>query len=70
MLLDFQMPKLNGVQVVGAIRKYLRETNCRLKDQHIQLLEPKIVFVTAFLSINFKNHLQSLDINHAFEKPL
>lgn len=70
LLLDFQMPRLNGVQVVSAVRKFLKDRNCILKDKGIELIEPKIVFVTAFLSLAFKKHIADLGIDFAYEKPL
>ena len=70
LMLDFQMPKLTGVQVVGAVRKYLKERNMSLKEIGIELQEPKIVFVTAFLSVGFRKHIAELGILNAYEKPL
>lgn len=64
------MPRLNGVQVVAAVRKFLRDRNCILKDVGIELQEPQIVFVTAFLSLAFRKHIADLGITNAYEKPL
>jgi hypothetical protein len=36
----------------------------------MKLIEPKIVFVTAFMSLNFRKHLAQLEIYHTYEKPL
>jgi len=46
MILDFQMPKMNGIEVVVAIKDL-----CRNKKQK----EPKFVFMTAYATTVMKN---------------
>ena len=64
------MPRKNGLQVVEAIRNYIKGRNASLIEKSIALVEPKIVFITAFLSLNFMQHLQALNITEAYEKPI
>lgn len=45
MLLDFQMPRKNGIQVVSDIRKYIQNKN--IISEH-ELQEPEFVFMTAY----------------------
>jgi CheY-like chemotaxis protein len=72
MLLDFQMPRLNGIQVVEAVRKYVQQRNADacLLALKIQIVEPRFVFLTAFLTKAFRLHIAKLEITEAFEKPL
>jgi hypothetical protein len=64
------MPRKNGIQVVEALRNYIKGRNSSLSNDKIELVEPRIVFVTAFLSLNFMQHLQALNIMEAYEKPI
>ena len=56
--------------MVGCIRSYIKNTNEKVKEFKIKLIEPKIVFVTAFMSLNFNKHLAQLEIYNTYEKPL
>ena len=38
--------------------------------QNLEILEPRFVFLTAFLTKAFKVHIAKLEITEAFEKPL
>ena len=68
MLLDFQMPKKNGLQVIEDYRNYLKE---RLKEiKNLSVIEPHYVFLTAFASKNFKNLLESKGFMNIYEKPI
>ena len=48
MLLDFQMPRKNGLQVVTELRTFIKGLNMSQFD--VVIREPKIVFLTAFAS--------------------
>ena len=63
MLLDFQMPYLNGIEVVREMQKFY----ALHKDR---LVEPLYVFLTAFTTPNFKRYVSSLGVHHCHEKPL
>jgi CheY-like chemotaxis protein len=68
MLLDFQMPKKNGIQVLQEVRDFYAsqsQINPKLK-----LEEPVYVFLTAFSTVHFRKHLASLGVKNIFEKPI
>ena len=69
MLLDFQMPRLNGIQVVEHLRIYIRKLNQELVTYNLQIKHPRVVFLTAFLTSAFKQHIAKLGVKHAYEKP-
>ena len=48
MLLDFKMPKLNGIQVVEKIRNFINKSNSSVIGLKIHIEEPEYVFLTAF----------------------
>ena len=68
MLLDFQMPKKNGLQVIEAYRKYLKIKNTEIKN--LKVVEPHYVFLTAFASKNFKTLMESNGFLNVYEKPI
>jgi CheY-like chemotaxis protein len=66
MLLDLQMPLKNGLQVVQECQMlYLNK-----KQKNKELVEPKIVFSTAFSSRGLRKHLEKMSIKLCLEKPL
>ncbi len=67
-LLDFQMPLKNGIQVVQEIRKYYSQK--QIETPNFSLESPVFVFLTAFKTQGFTNHLQTLNITHCYEKPI
>ena len=69
MLLDFQMPRKNGIQVVEQVRRYVQQYNDNA-NTIVQLREPVFVFLTAHTSRTFKNHLHGLKVGGVYEKPL
>lgn len=71
MILDFQMPLKNGIQVVQELREFFKNTIDEVERTipGIILLEPEIVFLTAHASPIFKSHLKDLGITHCYEKP-
>lgn len=46
MLLDNNMPRLMGIEVIKILRKFIREEN---KTRAVQLKEPMFVIVTAYV---------------------
>ena len=68
MLLDFQMPNKNGIQVIEEIRGYY---NSRKKlNTEIKIIEPTYVFLTAFMTPSFIKHVNSVGVTHIYAKPL
>jgi CheY-like chemotaxis protein len=67
MLLDFQMPRKNGIQVVEAVRAFVQLMNSK---QSVIVHEPIFVFLTAFSTKQFYNHIKRLGIEHIYEKPV
>jgi len=64
------MPRLNGIQVVEQLRSFFLKLNEELLEINVEILEPRYVFLTAFLTKAFKAHLAKLQISESFEKPL
>ena len=48
MLLDFQMPLKNGLEVVKEVKDLYLKYNCETLDQELDL--PEFVFLTAFVN--------------------
>ena len=66
-ILDFQMPRLNGIEFVKLFRNFIRNNNMQ---SPVKILEPRFVFLTAYMTLQFKNHLKQIDIEQVYEKPL
>ena len=62
------MPKKNGLQVIEAFRRYIKQKD--IEFENLTLLEPRFVFLTAFASKTFKQLLESKGIMDVYEKPL
>ena len=62
MILDFQMPKKNGIEVVKEVKKLYQEKS--------GLKSPELAFITAIENTTFKNHLLQLGVKHYFTKPI
>jgi hypothetical protein len=54
------MPRLNGIQVVEQLRSFFLKLNEELLDLNVEFLEPRYVFLTAFLTKAFRAHLAKL----------
>jgi len=70
MLLDFQMPGKNGIEVLKETKLFLKEQAALLKDKGVTLESPEYVFLTAYMSIGFRKHLESMGVTKIYEKPL
>lgn len=68
MLLDFQMPQKNGIQVLKEVRSFYKEQQSM--NSQVILEEPVYVFLTAFMTQTFKTHLVNLGVRHIYEKPI
>ena len=67
MLLDNQMPRITGVEVVKQLRAFISKQN---ETRNVELKEPKFVIVTAYMNQVMRDHLAAQNINLIFEKPL
>jgi len=67
MLLDLQMPRKNGMQVIEHLRRYIESVNV---NSSCKVIEPTFVFLTAYSSKAFKQHAKNLGVENVFEKPL
>jgi len=61
------MPRKSGVEVVEELKKFIADLNSR--SQQVQVLEPKYVILTAYVSQDFRISLSTLGVT-CFEKPL
>ena len=68
-LLDQQMPKKDGMQVVQEIRDYIARKQTEYFEQ-TQIQEPEFVFLTAYKSRHFAGFLRQLNIKQCYEKPI
>jgi CheY-like chemotaxis protein len=68
MLLDFQMPLMNGIDVYNQVKAMFQEF--RNKHKHLEIIDPVFVFLTAFATTNFQKHLKSLGVEYIYEKPV
>ena len=59
MLLDLQMPKKNGIQVVTEVRELYKQRATECPGLRL----PTFVFLTAYLSTGFKKHLNAHGIS-------
>lgn len=62
-LLDFQMPFKNGLEVVGELRRFFAERADRLAP-------PAFVFLTAFVTPAFVAHARRHGVHESCEKPI
>ena len=47
------MPKKNGMQVFTEVKEYFKMINL-MSDDGVEVLEPKIVFLTSYMTPSFK----------------
>jgi CheY-like chemotaxis protein len=66
MLLDNQMPRMTGQQVIAELRCFISARN---QERRVKLKEPVFVIVSTYLNSTFKVLLEKEGIL-AFEKPL
>jgi CheY-like chemotaxis protein len=66
MLLDNQMPRMTGQQVIAELRCFISARN---QERRVKLKEPVFVIVSAYLNSTFKVLLEK-EGTLAFEKPL
>ena len=64
------MPRKNGLEVLQEVQSFYDSEKQRLARQGLTLVEPEYVFLTAYMSIQFKKHLQSKGVKKIYEKPL
>lgn len=62
------MPIKNGIQVIQEVKQFYADVSIRLPQ--VTLKEPLYVFLTAFSTLGFKNHVLSTGADHVLEKPL
>lgn len=67
MLLDNQMPRKTGSQVVAELKAYIKSVN---ETREIKLVEPKFAIVSAFMNRNYSEYLMKHGVDFTFEKPL
>lgn len=68
-LLDLQMPRKNGIQVITETKQFFRNLN-NLADDGVEILEPTIVLLTSYLTPGLRQHIKTLDCNYCYDKPL
>lgn len=58
---------MNGVEFVKSLRAFIAQMNQKNK---VQVVEPNIVFLTAYLTVAFKKQLEELHITQHYDKPV
>jgi CheY-like chemotaxis protein len=69
LLLDFQMPRKNGIEVVKEIKEFYKIKQSQLPSKFVLRL-PTIVFLTAYATTAFRKHVESLGVTQVYEKPI
>ena len=67
MILDFQMPRKNGLQVIEEIRTFIARQN---RSSAVKIKEPFFVMLTAYSTSAFIQYANKLKILAVYEKPL
>ena len=62
------MPKKTGLQVYNEVKTFYEMQ--REKHADIKIIEPVYVFLTAYMTPQFRVHLTSMGIQHHYEKPI
>lgn len=60
LLCDFQMPKMNGIEMIQRLRAYISRQN--QINEMVKLVEPHIVICSAYLNKSMKTHMTSVGI--------
>ena len=69
LLLDIQMPKKSGIQVITEMKRFFKNVN-NMADDGVQVLEPKIVILTSYLTPGLREHIKNLGCNNFYDKPV
>ena len=67
MLLDFQMPRKNGLDVIISLQKILSKINTASK---VEIVPPRFVFLTSYSTQTFRKHAKALGVECILEKPI
>ena len=68
-LLDLQMPRKSGIQVLTEISDFYKQLNI-MQDDGVHIFEPRIVLLTSYLTPGLRQHLKKLGVNQCYDKPL
>ena len=68
MLVDFQMPRMNGIQLIEKMR--LRVAHLQMQYKQANIREPIYALITSFNTPMFFKLCQEKQIKHLYEKPL
>ena len=63
------MPKKNGIEVFKEVKEFYKQVNM-MADDNVRVLEPKIVFLTSYLTLGLRLHFKSIGCNYCYDKPL
>ena len=58
---------MNGVEFVKKLRIFIADVN---QKSNVQVVEPNFVFLTAYLTVQFKKQLAELNITAHYDKPV
>ena len=67
-VIDFQMPRMTGNELVKKIRGFIKLQNDR--NRKVKFQEPYIVVVSGYFAPVLENLLKDLNLKIYFEKPL
>jgi hypothetical protein len=70
MLLDYNLPSMNGFTVVKFVRDKVNDLNTKLEKVKVVIVEPEYVIYTAFYCSTLKTHFKKLKLEQVHEKPL
>ena len=68
MILDLQMPVLNGLDAIKKVKQIYERLRARHPESQIE--KPTFIFVTAFCSKSLREYTKDQDVFGVFEKPM
>lgn len=70
MLVDFQLPRKNGLEVISMVKSFVSNLNCgEAKEKRVTIVEPDFVIMSAYLNQSLISHLMSKGIDKLINKP-
>jgi CheY-like chemotaxis protein len=67
MILDNQMPLLQGIDVIKKIRSHIMKANM---NRRVAIQEPIFMLVSSFMTPHLRSHLRDINIREGVDKPI
>ena len=69
-LCDFQMPGMNGIELIKRLKFFFQKINRQNQQNAIQVNEPAYCVVTSYFSNNFNSYVNQYNLYGVYEKPM